>query len=87
MEAIMSKPVLDLHFKDEKVGSVGWVLLQPFCWLMRNHLRQPLHLLLQCAEKKQHPRLPVWGIHSNCHLGLAEREVIFFFALFDHTFQ
>src|SRR5947208_14437946 len=26
MEAIMSKPVLGLHFKDKKVGSLGWVL-------------------------------------------------------------
>jgi hypothetical protein len=26
MEAIMSKPVLDLRFKDKKVGSLGWVL-------------------------------------------------------------
>jgi len=52
-----------------------------------NFLRKPLHLLLQCAQEKENPRLPVWGICPDRHLGLAEREIIAFFALLDHVFE
>jgi len=50
-------------------------------------LGQALHVLLQCPEEKENPRLPVWGICPDRHLGLAKGEIIPFFALFNHAIE
>ena len=63
-------------------------------WKLSHQKLFPLHLdvkacflLLQCAQEKYQPRLPVWVGGADGPLGAAEREIVALFALFYHAFK
>ena len=49
--------------------------------------RETCFLLLQYSQEKYDLRLPVGRCGADCGLRAAEREVVRFFALLDHTFE
>ena len=56
-------------------------------FLSFDFLGQPLHLLLKCAQEEQDPWLPIRRVGSDRGLRLTQREVVTFFAVFDHALQ